>query len=80
MTIITAKGDDTKDALLASLYRGITMTEGKGGYTGDKRDILMPVITRYQLTEVKDIVKQVDPQAFVNITQTVEVAGNFDCS
>ena len=78
VTIITAKGEETKDALLSGLYRGITMTEGKGGYTGEKRDILMTVITRYQLNEVKEIVKQVDPQAFMNITQTVEVAGNFD--
>lgn len=78
VTIITAKGDETKDALLASLYRGITVMGGKGGYTGEHRDVLMTVITRYQLNEVKQIAKQVDPHAFINITQSVEVFGNFD--
>ncbi len=78
VTIITAKGDEVKDALLASLYRGLTISEGKGGYTGERRDIVMIVITRYQLNEVKSIAKHIDPHAFINITQTVEVAGNFD--
>ena len=37
----------------------------------------MTVITRYQLTDVKTIIKEVDPNAFVNITQTTEVMGLF---
>ncbi|NMD71146.1 YitT family protein [Bacillus sp. DNRA2] len=80
LMIVSTKGDELKQKLLASLYRGITLIDGEGGYTGQKRKILMTVITRYQLGEVKAIIKEVDPESFVNITQTTDVLGFFDRS
>ena len=50
---------------------------GKGHIPGAKQKILMTVITRYQLTDVKAIINEVDPNAFVNITETTEVIGVF---
>lgn len=80
LMIVSTKGEELKQKLLASLYRGITLIDGEGGYTGQKRKILMTVITRYQLSEVKAIIKEVDPESFVNITQTTDVLGFFDRS
>ncbi|MEC2054973.1 YitT family protein [Peribacillus psychrosaccharolyticus] len=77
LMIVTNKGDELKTKLLANLYRGITMMDGQGAYTGQERKILMTVITRYQLTEVKSLINEVDPDAFVNITETTEVVGMF---
>lgn len=77
LMIVTNKGDELKTKLLANLYRGITMMDGQGAYTGQERKILMTVITRYQLTEVKGLINEVDPDAFVNITETTEVVGMF---
>ncbi len=37
----------------------------------------MTVITRYELAEVKSLIAEVDPHAFVNITKTIEVMGLF---
>ena len=53
------------------------MMDGEGAFTGEKRKILMTVITRYQLTEVKSFINEIDPHAFVNITETTEVLGAF---
>ncbi|WP_409304594.1 YitT family protein [Peribacillus sp. SCS-155] len=75
--IVTQKGDEMKTKLLANLYRGITLMDGQGGYSGEGRKILMTVITRYQLHDVKALINEVDPQAFVNITETTEVMGSF---
>lgn len=77
LMIVTNKGEELKTKLLANLYRGITMMDGQGAYTGQERKILMTVITRYQLTEVKGLINEVDPDAFVNITETTEVVGMF---
>ncbi|MGJ7921079.1 YitT family protein [Neobacillus sp. LXY-4] len=77
LMIVTKKGEELKEKLLANLYRGITMMDGEGAYTGEKRKILMTVITRYQLSEVKAIINEVDPNSFVNITETTEVMGFF---
>ena len=77
LMIVSSKGEELKEKLLANLYRGITMLDGEGAYTGEKRKILMTVITRYQLADVKAIIKEVDPHSFVNITQTSDVLGFF---
>lgn len=77
LMIVTNKGEELKAKLLSNLYRGITMMDGEGAYTGEKRKILMTVITRYQLNEVKSFINEIDPNAFVNITQTTEVMGFF---
>lgn len=77
LMIVTKKGDELKQNLLSNLYRGMTIIDGEGAYSGAKQKILMTVITRYQLTDVKTIINEVDPNAFVNITQTTEVIGFF---
>ncbi|RPJ95607.1 YitT family protein [Rummeliibacillus sp. TYF005] len=76
--IVTSKGDDMKDKLFSKLYRGITIMNGQGAYTGEERKILITVITRYQLSEVKNTIREVDPHAFVNITETKQVIGSFN--
>jgi uncharacterized membrane-anchored protein YitT (DUF2179 family) len=75
--IVTKKGDEMKSKLLANLYRGITLIDGQGAYSGENRKILLTVITRYQLTDVKTLINEIDADAFVNITETTEVMGSF---
>lgn len=77
MQVVTSKGDEVKKQLLENLYRGITVTEGEGAYSGNKVKILHSVITRYELAYVRPLIKEVDPDAFVSISETMEVMGNF---
>jgi len=77
LMIVTKKGEEMKEKLLANLYRGVTVLNGEGAYTGENRKILMTVITRYQLTDVKKLINETDREAFVNITETAEVMGLF---
>ena len=77
LQIVTTKGDLTSDDLLHSIYRGITITEGFGGYTQEKKQIIMMVVTRYETLQIKKIVRKHDEHAFINIFETVEVDGNF---
>ncbi|WP_040924877.1 YitT family protein [Saccharibacillus kuerlensis] len=71
--------DDT-DALLARLLqieRGITRISAEGAFSHSKKDVLMTVTTMYELAELKRIIKEADPRAFVNIVETVGVMGSF---
>ncbi|WP_033828772.1 YitT family protein [Bacillus andreraoultii] len=77
MQIVTTKGDAIRNELLQTIYRGITVTEGYGGYTLEKKQIMMMVMTRYETVQVKEIVRKHDPNAFINIFETVEVDGTF---
>lgn len=77
MQIVTSKGEIIRDDLLRTVYRGITITEGYGGYTKEKKDILMTVVTRYEVPQIKKVVRTHDKTAFINIFETVEVDGTF---
>ncbi|MDR0136424.1 YitT family protein [Metabacillus idriensis] len=75
--IITKKADDLKQAIHAKMVRGITMVPAKGAFTNEQKDMLMIVITRYELYDLEKIIKEVDPKAFTNIIQTTGIFGFF---
>ncbi|WP_405110720.1 YitT family protein [Paenibacillus sp. FSL K6-1217] len=74
--IITTRTDELLQQLLG-LQRGVTKFKTEGAYSHVERDMLMTVTTRYELAELKRIIKTSDPQAFVNIVETVGVMGSF---
>jgi uncharacterized membrane-anchored protein YitT (DUF2179 family) len=75
--IITNKGEELKRAIHAKLVRGITTVPAKGAFSNEPKDMLIIVITRYELFDLSRIIKEVDPKAFTNIVQTTEVLGFF---
>ncbi|WP_131923779.1 YitT family protein [Hazenella coriacea] len=77
LMIITSKGEEVREKLISKLVRGITIVDAEGAYTQEKRKLLFMIISRYELTEVKSLIKEADSKAFVNITETVEVLGHF---
>lgn len=77
LMIVTDKGEQMRQHLITNLYRGLTIIDGVGGYSNDKRNVLFVVISRYELQEVKNLIAEIDPSSFVNITQTIEVMGLF---
>jgi uncharacterized membrane-anchored protein YitT (DUF2179 family) len=69
-----------KEPLLEILMkrpRGVTIIKTEGAFTKQAQDMLMTVTTRYELVELKKIIKEIDPKAFVNIVETVGVLGEF---
>jgi uncharacterized membrane-anchored protein YitT (DUF2179 family) len=62
---------------LLDLPRGVTLIKTAGAYSNQEKDMLMTVITRYELAEFKAIIKECDPKAFVNIVETTSVLGEF---
>lgn len=77
LMIITRKGEEVKQHLLKNVYRGVTVIDSVGGFSNEKSNVIITVISRYELTEVKNLIEEIDPDAFVNITETLEVMGLF---
>ncbi|WP_230199156.1 YitT family protein [Risungbinella massiliensis] len=77
ITIISAKADLIKQQLLSTLHRGMTIWEAEGAYTEEKREVIMMVVTRYELSDIKNLVRKTDSHAFMNITETIDVVGSF---
>ncbi|MBY0121060.1 YitT family protein [Bacillus sp. S/N-304-OC-R1] len=75
--IITKKSAEMKKVIHEKLLRGITIIPARGSFTNEDKEILMTVITRYELFDIERIIKEVDSNAFTNIVQTVGVLGFF---
>jgi len=60
---------------MKKLDRGVTSLMGKGMYTGNERDVILSVVTRPEISILKDLVYEIDPKAFVIMTEVHEVLG-----
>lgn len=72
--IFTDNYEITK-SIETKLIRGSTSWEGKGDYTGNKKYIISTVISKYEVAELKLIIKELDPNAFVVINNNVDTMG-----
>lgn len=61
--------------IMNEVSRGVTFLEGQGAYSGDPKKVINCVVNHYEIPKVKEIVLDVDPQAFMFVTETVEVSG-----
>jgi uncharacterized membrane-anchored protein YitT (DUF2179 family) len=71
--IISQHGPDLASVLMEELGVGLTVMYGRGGYTGEPREILYIVVERLQLAELKEIVHREDPKAFIAVENLHEV-------
>lgn len=75
--IVTNEPDALVKVIHEKLIRGITIIPAKGAYSGMDRSILMVVITRYEMYELEQAVREADASAFVNFMETNKVLGEF---
>jgi len=61
--------------VLFKLNRGATILEGRGAYTQQPREVLMVAISQREISQLKEIVAEVDPDAFIIIGSAAEVLG-----
>lgn len=73
--IISDKADEINSQINKRMDRGVTKLFGEGGYSGLKKTVLLVAIKRKQITRLKAIVKECDPNAFVIISESREVLG-----
>lgn len=74
VTIISDKSHEISEAIMARLGRGITLLDGKGGYSKMPANVIYVVVSRLELSKLKSIVLDFDSEALVSIGN-VEVAG-----
>lgn len=72
--IISAHSKAIASAIVHELGLGLTVMYGRGGFSGDEREILYVIAERLQLAELKDLIYREDPSAFIAIENLHEVA------
>lgn len=75
--LIITKQPELEQLIFDTVHRGVTRWEGCGGYTKEKANILLTVVTKKESLVLKKAVLQKDPAAFILINEDVAVEGNF---
>jgi uncharacterized membrane-anchored protein YitT (DUF2179 family) len=71
--IISSKPKELADVIMNELGLGLTIMHGRGGFSGDAREILFIIVERLDLAELKEIILREDPAAFMAIENLHEV-------
>jgi uncharacterized membrane-anchored protein YitT (DUF2179 family) len=73
--IISPKWREISQRIMEEIHRGVTIIRGQGGFSGQEQQILYTVITFRELARLKQMVRNEDPEAFVVVSETLEVMG-----
>jgi len=73
--VVTAHPQEVADEIMAKLDRGVTLFQATGAFSGEAKQVVYCVINRTELSQIKEIVREQDPQAFVAISEVPEVVG-----
>lgn len=73
--IMAETPDEIRRRILEEMERGVTILEGRGGYSEAERQVLLCVIGQTEESTLKQIVREADPNAFVVIGPATEVLG-----
>ncbi len=63
--------------IMEKMVRGVTRWNGQGAYTGEASNVLCVVISKYEIDQLKKIVHEMDPHAFMIFIDECSVDGNF---
>lgn len=73
--IISEKTNEISQSIMFDLDRGVTALKATGMYTGKEKEVLLCVVYRNQIFQLKNIVKSIDPNAFIILADVREVLG-----
>lgn len=76
MLIITQKSEEAASAILNEINRGVTFLNGQGAYSGEDKNVLYVVLNPTEVREVKAIMAELDPDAFISIIDVDEVVSS----
>ena len=76
MYIMSAKSEEVSGRIIQDLGRGCTILKSTGAYTKRDSQVLMLAVRRSQYSVLKKMVMQIDPTAFIIVTDATEVLGN----
>ena len=73
--IISSRSAEIRDAILSRVDRGVTMLHGAGGYRREETEIILSIISNYELPKIEQLARSIDPACFMIISRVSEVWG-----
>lgn len=73
--IMTDQAELLADKILQEMDRGVTFLEGRGAYTGNRRDVIFCVVNTTEVSRLRDLIYETDQKAFVIVSDAHDVLG-----
>lgn len=73
--IVSDQAAALSESILRRLKRGVTFLHGEGAYTHNQKEIIYCIVKTRELPKLKDIIIEIDPKAFMSVSDTKEVLG-----
>ena len=73
--IISDSSREISDVIMERLDRGVTGIQAEGMYSGDDKKMLCCVVSKKEISQIKEIVREIDLRAFVIVNDAREVLG-----
>lgn len=73
--VVSPEAEQIRDAILSQADRGVTLLHGEGGYLHNPSEILLSVVSRHELPRIERLVREIDPDCFMVISQVTQVWG-----
>ncbi len=71
--IVTARHQEICSTLSQTFEQGMTIMDGMGFYSGSQRKVVYMVLNRFQINRMKELVQEIDPAAYITITEVADV-------
>ena len=72
-TIITTRPREVCDALSERFGSGVTWMEARGGFSDTRKAMVYFVVNRFQISQMRSIIHEVDPTAYITISEVADV-------
>ena len=73
--IISAKSHMIRQAILSQVDRGVTVLHGAGGYSNVETEVILSIVSNYELPKIEQLARSIDPECFMIISRVSEVWG-----
>ena len=73
--IISGKAEEIREGILSKVDRGVTLLHGESGYLRQSTEVILTVVSNYELPKVEQLARSIDPDCFVIINRVSEVWG-----
>lgn len=74
--IISDEYEKIADVIFHKLERGVTYLEGEGAYSHQEKKVILTAVKKHQMAELKRLVSEIDPNAFVIVQEAHQVLGD----
>jgi uncharacterized membrane-anchored protein YitT (DUF2179 family) len=73
--IVTERVEAMREGVLEQVGRGLTVLQAQGGFSGEPKPLIYVVVSRTQISSLKRLIADIDPDAFVVVSEAHEVLG-----